>query len=1695
MDIIDKIFNKLEKEQAPHSLRARILEIPDTQAQKSGRSGFSTLFKAAVPAFLIVLLVGGLFYVQYWRVPQARASFGLVAEQITENGIEATSSFVLTSSAKLSSFQIKQIVKFNPEVDFDVENLGDKRYRLTPKGDLSKDEIYQVTIAEGPADHDYSWAYQVKADFQIISTLPGSRGTDVPVNTGIEINFNRERLQTPEKYFEISPSVNGAFEQHGTMLLFRPAKPLEMKTVYTITVKKGLATQKGDEALSADYVFSFETQSAGGFGGLGFYSDFVDVIQSKPILGVYAADGVQAKGHLYKFDRPEGFIASYADSDNWQYNWTYYNNEIVPKDLDKNSAKKILEYDMVFGRNGYNSYTEIPQDLDDGYYLLDAVEGGFHSYVWFQKTPLAHYSSYSYERSLVWLYDFSKKQPIKEGGLYLLAGQSIGQTDSEGLAQFDTPGEFKENNRELDHGYYSAKPNVTVAKIGGYNPYYITQVSSYWNRVNEGSKYWSHLSTDRPLYHLSDSIQFWGIVRPRDNIKAPDKVQISLYRGYAYSMFGSALSLDEPITSVDVPVSRYSTYEGKIDFSGLTADTYTLLTKVDGKVISSKSVAVTTFSKPAYQISISALKDAYYTGEKITFDVSAKFYDGTPVPKLDLSYNSTTGASGIVTTDRNGQAKVEVVAPYDNDTMDQPRQWPNSLFVSVASSRSEEGYINATDNVIIVGPKVYLSADTEIDSQGTNTFTVKARQVSTDLLDGITEYYGGQAYDDLPVLPNQKIQAKIKKTTFTQRQTGEYYDFIAKVNRPTYTYDKSETIVEDFSGTTDKTGVWKFDRKFAYEPNVHYSLYFESADDNGKIARANSYYWFSNNPYFYGSDVNGSSKLHPTLNFSNLSRNYEANVGDDLNFNLSFNNPERAKDSQPSKVLYYAYQRSILKATTSSSLIYKDTFAQGMSPMVAYKAVVLGPTGFEETGEVPIFLNTKTVEYNIDVKTDKEQYRPGETVNAVVKVTDSKGKTGSGTVHVSVVDEAVFDANGYDETVDTLGNLYAYILQSPAVSLTQYNEAANDGGGGGGGPELPRSNFLDTVLYQSYDLSSGEAKVSFKLPDNLTSWRITAQAFNPDSINAGSAVKNIATGLPLFADMTMSPVYVKGDEPQIRVRVFGTKYDSGSAAKIKVVSPELGLNFDKEVKGNTVYIPLKSLPVGQFKIETKVSQGELSDSLVRTVQVLESGLSVPKTARYKVSEGLQNISGDENGLTEIVVTDAGKGRQFGTVSMLAYQGGTRLDQRASAYYAQTVLRDVFGMPGDVEPFEPSIYQTQMTEGSGPIAPKSGLSLFSYGDPELKPSVLTAVLIPESVPKDNLVAYFQQSIRDDKADVHRISQSLLGLAAFKQPVLTKIQMFKDEPSLDIEDQLYVANAMALLGDKENARTTYFADIKPKLVSDSNQLYIADPDQTRQAKITALAGMLSAQLNIVSDRDQIASYLENNPPQKDLVSLEQAFMVKSALGYSSRSEASFDYKTEQRHGSFKVENGNRFNMQLLASELKTLQFSNVKGDLELLSWYLGPADSDIKPNLDVQIKRSYSVDGKVTNSFNDGQLVKVTITVGVNSKVSSSDIFQLTDIMPSGLRPVSPTYYSGIQNMYNLCTPTVNYPDVIDGNKISFTINRHNRIPNCGTVPDMRVEYYARVISTGTFRADQTMVRLLDNPSQFGLGATQQVKISE
>src|SRR3989338_8459710 len=157
-------------------------------------------------AVLLILTV--IFFYQKIVLKEKFSEFELIPQVADAAGIIPNTTFTLKSSADLSATLVQKYLQFEPQVEYKIRKVssGSSVFEITPAVALEENKVYSVIITEGPiAVRTYSWAYQVKAPFQMIASLPRDKSNGVPTNTGIEITFNRESLLSPEKSFEISP--------------------------------------------------------------------------------------------------------------------------------------------------------------------------------------------------------------------------------------------------------------------------------------------------------------------------------------------------------------------------------------------------------------------------------------------------------------------------------------------------------------------------------------------------------------------------------------------------------------------------------------------------------------------------------------------------------------------------------------------------------------------------------------------------------------------------------------------------------------------------------------------------------------------------------------------------------------------------------------------------------------------------------------------------------------------------------------------------------------------------------------------------------------------------------------------------------------------------------------------------------------------------------------------------------------------------------------------------------------------------------------------------------------------------------------------------------------------------------------------------------------------------------------------------
>ncbi len=203
-------------------------------------------------------------------------------------------------------------------------------------------------------------------------------------------------------------------------------------------------------------------------------------------------------------------------------------------------------------------------------------------------------------------------------------------------------------------------------------------------------------------------------------------------------------------------------------------------------------------------------------------------------------------------------------------------------------------------------------------------------------------------------------------------------------------------------------------------------------------------------------------------------------------------------------------------------------------------------------GSVNLAVDPSARRLRVAVGGDDGQRRPGEQVEVQAIVLDSHGEPVDAEVTLAVVDEGVLALTGM-ATPDPFSPLYAH----HAHALTDYalisqlvrkrvGEDKGDDGGDGGDSAMIRGDFRDLAYYApalSTD-SAGRVRARFKLPDNLTTYRVMAVAVH-GATHFGSGQGQLRVGKPWM----MVPRLPRFAQPGDLVEASMTVRHGGGAAE------------------------------------------------------------------------------------------------------------------------------------------------------------------------------------------------------------------------------------------------------------------------------------------------------------------------------------------------------------------------------------------------------------------------------------------------------------------------------------------------------------------------------------------------------------------
>lgn len=1743
----------------------------------------------------------------------ANDNFEFIPVKSDSLGVEPVSEYILKSKEPVDTNLIKENLKIEPAVAFEIQAVSDKEWKITPENPVEPNTVIQIALASSYLDEkgeqqerDYSWAYQIKDTFKVVYSIPRDAGQDVPTDTGIEITFSHDNFIDYEKYFEITPAVEGAFEKHGRTLVFVPKDPFKNGSLYTVTVKKGIPLSDSSETLLDDYSVSFETSRNYDRDKYFYiYRRSMEINSKEAPIVQFSSRNLAQKTidvDIYKFNDKDDYLKSIDARDKLPW-WSYAKEEFK---YDTSSLSKVSSFTEKIKKEDYTEYIDFPYALKRGLYLAELNIDGFTDQIWIQVTDLSVYINVTKTNTIIWANDTTKKDLVGNTQIKLLGTDLNFSSGNDGIADFKTPEELLNQAFDLSQSkrYYfeiSAGNNTLIMPASQiYRTY-------WWEAPQEADDYWQYFYTDRPRYQSTDTIKYWGMLKKRDENKIDEKITVTLFKeGYVDYYY-------QPVKIVEknISLSDLNAFEGEIKLDNMRPDYYTLEIKVGDKVIKRKYLSIEPYIKPAYQIEFVPDRHVAFAGETINVKARASFFEGTPVPDLKLIYETPDGIQKVVTNDKG-----EVDLVYKKDYFECGNSygcWPDYSSLSIKPEDSELAEINADSYLRFYGPKIYLNTSTSYPSAGKAEIKITAKFYD---LKAEEEGYRNNQEDRLA--PGTKISGEVNKIKYLQIETGTKYDFINKKSYKTYRYERKEEIVDHFNVVTDQNGVYVYKRDV--EPETSYEIKIKAYDSDGRFDTYSEYLYYYNGRYFDRySDYNYSYyhfELAKPENADDKTTGYA--VGDEVA--ASFMNNDQPMPDGQGRYLYLQLQNGLQEYAASDNHEYKFKFEKRDIPNINLVGVYFDGSRYVTT-QTSYYGESVAYDYNLNdltitITPDKELYKPGENVSLSVDVKDVDNQPVQAEVNLNLIDEAYYAvASDYANPLDTIyssvgpGSLYSEVTHtamakemdgaekggclagetlvlmadgsekriekikkgdkiktfSDPVSqktaeaevtevwrniINEYliingkirvspehqifsNNRFTDAGrlkvgdwlldyagekkkinsieikhtplavynlriepqntffaGGiyvhnqekGGGP---REYFTDAALFQSLRTdASGKASIGFKLPDNITSWRVTAQGISKD-LYAGINIAKIPVSLPVFAEVSIGDEYLSVEKPIARLRSYGTALSAGDEATFSIDASSMGVSDSSILKApvfQSVYYDLPALAFGKYNIIYKLSTAKGEDAIKLPIRVIASRLEAQAAKNEKLTTDTK-IKAENNLPLAVVLSDEGQNQLYDDLLDLNWSWGDRVDQKISRQEAGRILNEVYSADLMKANFNAFDYQLQ----------SGGISLLPYSSEELELSARVASAGADYFDKESLAQYFYVKLEDKKSNREEISLALFGLASLKKPVLPRIGIWLKREDLSAKERLYIAQALFDLGASEWSRNIYNEVLSEYGEEKTPYIMVHTSDNLDEVfGATALAATLATSLN-AREAEGLWKYLTENQilygdyqNSENLFSLEKLNYIKHNLPNLKPSPAKVTYELYGEKNEIEITGGRVYSIQLQPEHADELKFISVEGDVGISTRYIKPINAaEAAKDESIQIRREYYVNGKRTSSFSEKDIIEVRLYVSFNSKAITGS-YQITDFLPSGMAPVT-KLYRGYGNDCHYW-----YPYNTDGQKVKYNISKNWRDSYCG---GDYIRYFVRVKNRGEFKAEPAMIQSFINPAYINFSNEETVTITQ
>jgi uncharacterized protein YfaS (alpha-2-macroglobulin family) len=462
---------------------------------------------------------------------------------------------------------------------------------------------------------------------------------------------------------------------------------------------------------------------------------------------------------------------------------------------------------------------------------------------------------------------------------------------------------------------------------------------------------------------------------------------------------------------------------------------------------------------------------------------AGRFYSFDPFDPEQPDYNVYDGYQGLVQegrgqTDADGSFVIEL--PADLGATIASQMW--NLDITITSPTNQAVYnttsfpVHRGEYYIGLSPASYVAV---VGSPAT-VDVVSVRPDGT--------MYAGAALDVV-------VYEYIWSSVYEQAEDGNFYWKSSAERTPVYT-----TTV-----TTDDGGVAAFD--FTPSKGGQYQVTATGEDTLGNTLRSAAFLYATGGEEFVAWPRDNNDRIELVAD----KKLYAPGETAKILVPNPFSNPVKALVTlERSGVI----EAQVVEFTGSSETIEIPVAAAHIPNIFVGVVIVKGvdetnPFPATRVGYVKLAVDTAEKELSIDVQPSSDVVRPGDTVTYTLTVRDSNGDPVAGAeTSLALVDKAVLVLAGNYGMEQKLVDIFYYqrplgvntgsliVINKDRVSQ-QLAEGGKGGGGGGGdgGPEV-REELADTAYWRADAVSdeNGVIEFSVTLPDNLTTWTLTAKA-------------------------------------------------------------------------------------------------------------------------------------------------------------------------------------------------------------------------------------------------------------------------------------------------------------------------------------------------------------------------------------------------------------------------------------------------------------------------------------------------------------------------------------------------------------------------------------------------------------------------